>query len=142
VTAQKFLGEAREEYGRLDLENKVALDQGHEVMLLTWLGDAANEALACLFLRRGFTAIAAGPGVEVHKKTGGVEEVLDALGDFAVEEAPDLDVLLADVKNLAREKWDWALPDNLLRKGYASQYLDLPEAAEWVKGVGQAQAGA
>ena len=134
-TAQKFLDEARQEYARLDLDNKVALDQGHEVLLLTWLGDAANEALACLFLRRGFTAMAAGPGVEVHKKSGGIDEVLDALSDFAVEDVPELDVLLADVKNLAREKWDWALPDALLRKAYASQYLDLTKAAEWVKAV-------
>ena len=141
VTAQKFLSEARDEYERQGLEKKVVIDQGHEVMLLTWLGDAANEALACLFLRRGFTAMAAGPGVEVHKKAGGVQEVLDVLDDLAVEEAPELDILLEDVKNLAREKWDWALPDGLLRKAYASQYLDLPEAAEWLKAVGQAQAG-
>jgi ATP-dependent Lhr-like helicase len=141
VTARKFLSEARDEYARQDLDDKVAIDQGNEVMLLTWLGDAANEALACLFLRRGFTAMAAGPGVEVHKKAGGVDEVLDALGDFAVEDVPDLDILLADAKNLAREKWDWALPDGLLRKAYASQYLDLAEAADWVKAAGQAHAG-
>lgn len=139
LTAQRFLREARGEYVRLNLDNKVALDQGHEVLLLTWLGDAANEALACMFLRRGYTAMAAGPGVEVHKKAGGVEEVLDILGDFAVEDIPDLDILLTDVKNLAREKWDWALPDGLLRKAYASHYLNLPEAANWIKAMGQTQ---
>ena len=79
--------------------------------------------------------MAAGLGVEVHKKSGGIDEVMDALSDFAVEDVPELDVLLADVKNLAREKWDWALPDALLRKAYASQYLDLTKAAEWVKAV-------
>jgi ATP-dependent Lhr-like helicase len=40
---------------------------------------------------------------------------------------------LEDVQNLHREKWDWALPDGLLRKAYASHYLDLPEALEWTK---------
>jgi ATP-dependent Lhr-like helicase len=39
------------------------------------------------------------------------------------------------VKNLAREKWDWALPDALLRKAYASLYLDLDEGLAWVRQV-------
>ena len=41
-------------------------------------------------------------------------------------------MLLADVQNLQREKWDWLLPDGLLRKAYASHYLDLDEALAWV----------
>jgi len=40
---------------------------------------------------------------------------------------------LADVRNLQREKWDWALPDSLLRRAYASLYLDLGEALDWAK---------
>lgn len=72
ATAQKFLSEGRDEYDRLELATRFALDQGGEVMLVTWLGDAANEALACLFLRRGFQAMAAGPGVEVRKRAGQV----------------------------------------------------------------------
>jgi ATP-dependent helicase Lhr and Lhr-like helicase len=131
--AQQFFLEARNEYARLDLDNQIAIDQGQEVMLLTWLGDAANEALACLFLRRGFVAMPAGLGVEVRKKDGGLDEILDVLGDTAVDDIPPLEVLLVDVKNLAREKWDWVLPDQLLRKAYTSQYLNLEEATEWVK---------
>jgi ATP-dependent helicase Lhr and Lhr-like helicase len=135
VTGQKFLAEARQEYARLDLDKKLALDQGAEVMLMTWLGDAANEAVACLYLRRGFMATPAGPGVEVRKKSGGLDEILNVLEDTALDEPPPLDLLLADVKNLAREKWDWALPDTLLRRAYASQYLDLDEALSWVRHV-------
>lgn len=133
ATVQKFVSEARAEYVRQELDTRFALDQGAEVMLLTWLGDSANEALACLYLRRGFKAMAAGPGVEVRKKKGGLEEVLDVLADTAVDETPPLELLLAEAKNLEREKWDWALPDGLLRKAYASQYLDLEEALGWVR---------
>lgn len=111
------------------------VDQGAEVLLLTWLGDAANEALACLLQRRGFLASSAGPGVEVIKGPHTVEEVLDVLLDAGLEEPPPLDLLLADTKNLQREKWDWALPDGLLRKAYASLYLDLDEALEWCRGL-------
>lgn len=133
--AQKFLAEARQEYISLGLDSRIAVDQGQEVMVLTWLGDSANEALACMFQRRGFTAMAGGPGLEVRKRVGGVQEILDVLGDIAVDDLPPLDALLADARNLAREKWDWALPQSLLQKGYASQYLDLNEAVEWARSV-------
>jgi ATP-dependent Lhr-like helicase len=132
-TATKFLAEARAYYKRMDLSNCVFIDQGAEVMLMTWLGDASNEAIACLLIRRGFVATPAGPGVEVLKGRQTTDEVLDALIDAGIDEPPPLDMLLEDVQNLHREKWDWALPDGLLRKAYASHYLDLPEALEWTK---------
>ena len=105
------------------------------MVLLTWLGDAANEALACLLRRRGHSANAAGPGIEVAKGDSGVESIVDALIDAAVDELPPLDMLLADVRNLQREKWDWALPDELLRKAYASLFLNLEEALSWARAL-------
>ena len=132
-TAARFLAQAREYYKRMDLSTRVVIDQGAEVMLMTWLGDSANEAIACLLIRRGFTAAPAGPGVEVLKSQHTTDEILDALIDAAIDEPPPLDVLLENVQNLQREKWDWALPDGLLRKAYASHYLDLAEALVWTK---------
>lgn len=132
-TANRFLDEARDCYKRMELSHQVVLDQGFEVVLLTWLGDSANEAIACLLIRRGFTATPSGPGVEVLKGKYSTDEILDALIDAAVDEPPPLDMLLENVQNLQREKWDWALPDGLLRKAYASHYLDLEEALEWAK---------
>jgi ATP-dependent Lhr-like helicase len=44
-------------------------------------------------------------------------------------------MLLTGVQNLQREKWDWVLPDGLLREAYASHYLDLDEALAWVKAL-------
>jgi ATP-dependent Lhr-like helicase len=42
----------------------------------------------------------------------------------------DLDPVhvLAEAKNILREKWDWAMPEELLRKSFASLSLDLDEA--------------
>jgi ATP-dependent helicase Lhr and Lhr-like helicase len=131
--AKRFLAEARANYAARGLASKFLVDQGSEVLLLTWLGDAANEALACILMRCGFTATAGGPGVEVLKGQHAAQDILDVLADAGVDETPPLDMLLADVANLQREKWDWALPPPLLRKAYASQYLDLDEAADWVR---------
>jgi ATP-dependent Lhr-like helicase len=56
--------------------------------------------------------------------------VFDALGEIADEDDTDPDALLSGVKNLIREKWDWALPEQLLRKSFASSLLDLRGARE------------
>jgi ATP-dependent Lhr-like helicase len=133
--AKRLLAQGRKAYARLDLKNEFAIDQGHEVVLVTWLGDAGNEALACLFMARGFAASLSAAGIEVAKGEQSTEEVLRALEEIAGNEIPPLDTLLENAKNLAREKWDWALPDTLLRKAYASLNLDLDEALDWAQGA-------
>jgi len=133
--ARRFLAEARSNYAARGLVSATHVDQGAEVLLLTWLGDAANEALACLMKQRGYFASAAGPGVEVLKGGSGIDEILQAARDAGLHEPPELDVLLADVSNLQREKWDWALPDKLLRKTFASLNLDIEEALGWAESL-------
>jgi ATP-dependent Lhr-like helicase len=134
--AKRFIAEARANYAVRNLASEFMVDQGREVLLLTWLGDSANEAIACLLQRRGFTASAGGPGVEVLKgPSAATDDIVDVLVDAGVDESPPLDVLLANAKNLQREKWDWALPDNLLRKAYASLNLNLEEALAWVRSL-------
>ncbi len=132
-TALRFLTEGRASYAARDLARSFLVDQGREVVLLTWLGDAANEALACLLQRCGLAVSPAGPGIEIQKGQSTTESIVDALIDACQDEPPPLDLLLADVKNLQREKWDWALPDALLRAAYASQYLDMEEALAWAR---------
>lgn len=133
--ARRFLAEGRKIYFDRNLASDFVVDQGRELVLLTWLGDAGNEALACILRRRNYTANAAGPGVEVQKGESSTSDVVDALVDAAVDDPPPLDMLLADVSNLQREKWDWALPDALLRKAYGSLHLDIGEALAWVKSI-------
>lgn len=138
-TARRFLAEGRKSYAARSLATEFVVDQGRELLILTWLGDSANEAISCLLLLRGFNAAPAGPGVEVEKGSHTADEILDALIDAAAGEPPPLDVLLANVKNLKRQKWDWALPDALLRRAYASLYLDMSEAHAWAKDLGAAR---
>lgn len=131
--AKRFLAEGRANYTARNLDQDFVIDQGSQVVLMTWLGDAANEALACLLRRRGFVATTGGPGIEVMKGGATTEEIVDTLLDAGMDEAPPLDMLLADVKNLQTEKWDWALPDQLLRRAYASLNLDIEEALAWIR---------
>lgn len=133
ATAQRFLQEGRATYSRLELDRRVLLDRGGTSLLFTWLGDGANEAIACSLNRRGFKAWPAGPCVEVMSKENADVAIEDALGDAALDDVPPLDVLLADARNLEREKWDWALPPELLFKTYATLQLDLDEGLAWVR---------
>jgi ATP-dependent Lhr-like helicase len=130
--ASQFLQEGRRAYADRKLAAGVMLDQGRELMILTWLGDAANEALACLLRAHGMQAVAAGPGVEVQKKHRSVDAIVNVLAEVGGGAPPSLDAMLADVGNIQREKWDWALSDGLLRKAYASLYLNLDEALAWI----------
>lgn len=130
--AQRFLAEARANFHLMNLHTEHLVDQGRELLVLTWLGDSANEALACFMRLRGFTAAPAGPGIEVMKGEKTVDNILDALLDSALAEQPTLAALLEGAKNLEREKWDWALPPELLKKAYASVNLNIGEAQQWV----------
>jgi ATP-dependent Lhr-like helicase len=132
-TASRFLTEARGNYIRFNLKKTCILDFAREVFLLTWLGDDGNEALACILTYLGIEAVASKLGVEIQKGNRSNEEIIELIHDIHFDDELTHDVLLADVKNLQREKWDWALPDHLLRKSYASLYLNFVEARNWLK---------
>jgi ATP-dependent Lhr-like helicase len=134
-TARRFLHEGRKNYRMKDLSQAFVLDQGHELLLLTWLGDSTNEALAALLQQRHYLAVATGPGVEVTKAGRTVDEILALLKEVGSVPAPSLEEMLTGAKNLLRQKWDWALPEPLLLRTYASLNLDVDEALLWARSV-------
>ena len=131
--ARRFLAEGRQEYAVLGLETAQLLDRGKEMILLTWLGDAENMALACWLGLHGYPAWSHALGVEIVKDTRPVHEIFTVLETMKSEALPDAEALLATAKNLASEKWDWALPDALLKRSYASLRLNAAGAAEWLR---------
>ena len=133
-TAKRFLTEARDEYQQGGLADKIILDQGREMMILTWLGDDANEAILCLLAARGVQAALAGPFVAVQKTPDlAGDGLMRVLRSIALEPLPPLALLLEKAKNMQREKWDWALSRDGLQASYASQFLNLAEAHHWLK---------
>lgn len=132
ATAKRFVSEGQHAYTQLELDRRLLLDQGSTALLLTWLGDSANEALACLMMSRGLQAAAGRLGVEITKGVRSIQEIEDGLADAASEPAPPVDEMLANAGNLARQKWDDLLSPRLLRISYASLNLDLDEAMQWL----------
>lgn len=132
-TARRFLDEGREAFDTLALADRVLLDQGSHAILLTWLGDSANEAIACLLLSRGVQAFTGRLGVEIQRAGCSLEEIEDLLTDIGSEPAAPVDELLAKASNLVRQKWDGLLSPHLLRESYSSSNLDLEEALAWLR---------
>lgn len=133
ATAQRFVSEGRKSFNQLALAERAIVDQGSQALVLTWLGDDANEALACLLTARGFKAFPSRLGVEVQRGDHSVADLEDRLADIGTEPAPSMDELLGDAANLQRQKWDWLLSPRLLRESYASSNLDLNQAMGWLK---------
>jgi ATP-dependent Lhr-like helicase len=132
-TAQRFVLEGREAFATLALADSLLLDQGSQAILLTWLGDAANEAIACLLMMHGVQAATGRLGVEIQRAGRSLDEIEDLLADIGSKAAPSVDELLANARNLVRQKWDELLSQHLLRLSYASSNLNLDEAMNWLR---------
>lgn len=122
----RLLEEARQHYAEAGLATRRLVPAGSSVLLLTWRGDWVNDALALVIGRYGLNAANEGVAVRVYQPD--MDRILDALGKIGAEEEMDPAALLSVVKNLIREKWDWALPEHLLRKSFASTHLDIDGA--------------
>lgn len=139
TTGQRFLDEGRTAFRVLALSDRVLLGQGTHCILLTWLGDSANEAIVCLLAARGLQASAGRLGVEIQRTGKDLSEIESVLADIGAQPAPPIDDLLAKANNLARQKWDTLLSPHLLHETYASSNLALGEAIAWLRSPGIAR---
>lgn len=133
TTARRFVDEARRHYQALRLDHECLHRFGRDLILFTWLGDAANEALVCLLGSMGVPANLSDVGVGIMPRGQGIADIHELLVQLATADVPPVEELLAGMDNLAREKWDDLLPLPLLQRGYASLHLDLAEARSWLR---------
>jgi len=123
-TASRLLVEAREQYQMLRLDQRQVIQTGTLTNLFTWSGDAANDTLVLLLKGLG-VAQADNEGVTVCVTASELNRMLDALSDISQLENSDLEDLLKDAHNMTRGKWDWALPETLLKKSFVSSHLSF-----------------
>ena len=129
-TAQALLDEARQTFAALGLSQRHILLTGDTCQIVSWLGDHANDALCLLLNHVGLRCEGDGLLISTNAKS---DKMMWALEQVAALDASDLKTLLADVENMRREKWDWALPESLLVKSYASISLDIGTAIAFAK---------
>ncbi len=74
-------------------------DEGQTVRVLTWLGESANDALACFLTYRGRQAFHSELGVEVRKgPDDDLDDIVAATLDLGMAEVPEPRVLLESTK--------------------------------------------
>lgn len=73
-----------------------------------------------------------GPGVEVVKGGHSIDHILTHSSTQRWSSSRHQESWAEGASNLEREKWDWALPPELLKKAYASLNLDIELAKKWV----------
>ena len=130
---QEMLREARDNYGRLDLDHKWILQTGNGVQILLWQGDCVNDTLVLMLQAKGFQCMNEGISINIRDTTK--SSVRDALS-MSCKSATIAPVELASkVENKIREKWDGLLPEDLLNASFASANLDVQGAKKAVEGL-------
>jgi hypothetical protein len=118
--------EAREYYGTASLNFDRVVQDGSTVILLTWRGDWANDALALLLCSIGLTSW--NEGIVVRVKSTSTSDLREALIRIATMGTPDPAELRLNLATLLQEKWDWALPHPVLVKSFISTRMDFEGA--------------
>jgi ATP-dependent Lhr-like helicase len=127
--AQGLLREARKFYRDARLAERLVVMDGKTVLLLSWAGDFANNALVLLLRSLGLET-GSNDGLVVRCEGWGLDRLVDACSDIVGLDEVDLLAMLKDVENIGQSKWDWALPRELLMQSYASMHLDIAGAKE------------
>lgn len=127
--AQGLMREARKFYRDARLADRMVVMDGKAVLLLSWAGDLANNALVLLLRSLGLET-GSNDGLVVRCEGWGLDRLLDACSDIVGLDEVDLLAMLKDVENIGQSKWDWALPRELLVQSYASMHLDVAGAKE------------
>jgi ATP-dependent Lhr-like helicase len=128
--ANALLDEARKTFALLELGERYLIESGGKCYLISWLGDYANDALRLLLNHVGLSCDNSGLAIEIDAS---IDQTKNALTDVGNLDPSDLNSILSDVENMLREKWDWALPETLLIKSFASISLDISHAVLFAK---------
>lgn len=121
--ATALLFEGREMFERLGLNQRALVERPGGCRLFPWAGDRVMNTLVLALKRSGLTVERSPVSITFVKAPRTV--VIDAMRRFVAEPLPDPKDLLADVKNLRRNKYDGVLDDELLREDVAAEGVDL-----------------
>jgi len=127
-TAARLLQEARNYYQRAGFDSAQLIPYGKDILLLTWKGDWINDGLCMLLAYQGLTTT--NEGLAINATNTSTDRFLDVLTEIAEMNDLESEAILVNTKNILREKWDWVLPEPLLRKSFASLALDFAGARD------------
>lgn len=118
-----LLEEARQFYREAELDKKSVVADGNSTLLLGWRGDWTNDALSLLLTARGLQT--SNEGIALRVSSGEITRIREQLSEIAIGPMPTVADLKLKPEHVIREKWDWALPDELRLLSFASSHLDF-----------------
>jgi ATP-dependent helicase Lhr and Lhr-like helicase len=124
--ARGALESARQTYRSFRLDSQSIIPWGETTLVLPWASDAAHDTLAAWLRQRDLEA--SNEGITVCVQTPNHDKVDDAILDLAQAPAITEAELLPTGEIPLQEKWEWLLPESLLRRQYASRVFDVAEA--------------
>ncbi|WP_396331071.1 DEAD/DEAH box helicase [Burkholderia anthina] len=137
---RELLQEARRFYADASLASAVFVQEGAAVHIATWRGDWINDTLALLLKAHKIDAFNGGVVVSVtNAHVDRLVDVFRGIGEWDATTALDS---LGKIENLEQEKWDWALPEKVRRRAFASTHLDIGGALAFARELGSAGSNA
>jgi len=133
--AARLLAEGREAFAALDLGRRPLIDSGKDCHVMTWRGSAANGLFAVLLGSVGFECESFDVGVTLLGTTS--DDAAHVLA--ALDGCPPVETLGRFVSNLAHEKYDEYIPEDLLRRFWVKRnsYLEA-DVREIIRQIAQA----
>jgi ATP-dependent helicase Lhr and Lhr-like helicase len=121
--ASELLEEARLYFQSGGLGQKHWFVEGHSILILTWRGDWANDAISLLLTAKGLAT--SNEGIALRVSSVDQVRLKAILEDIAASTSISIEDLRLKPEHTIREKWDWVLPDSLRLASFASSRLDL-----------------
>jgi ATP-dependent helicase Lhr and Lhr-like helicase len=123
---QDLLREARRNFVGAPISEELVFQEGTTIFIATWQGDWLNDALALLLRSQKLDASNQGIAVSIsNASVQRTEDALRAVGEMEVQAATQT---VGEVENIDSEKWDWALPEQVKLRAFASTRLDIAGA--------------
>lgn len=128
AAAKKHLAEGRTEFQALGLDRNYFVARDDRVYLFPWVGTQKLDTLRLSLRYCGLSAEQRRIGIRVTAPDG-AEPVLAVIQQLA-KSSPPIDALALLSENLRSAKYDYLLPDDLLRLAFAQDRLDLAAGME------------
>ncbi len=125
-TALELFTEGCDTFHALNLSELNLIQDGRDVHLITWLGDRTTNAIAMLFVNKGARVNSYWGILTIGDSI--IKNILEIVDEILKQPLLTPIELTDSVANIAIEKHDHFLPDEILKIGYAHKYFDVQGA--------------
>jgi len=130
ATAKDLFYEGLSFFRDLKLENKRIISHGKHVYLIPWMGDKIVNTLTILLINSGYKVSCFAGVLEIENADH--SEISEYLKRISKKDVPSNAELAELIENKQTEKYDYLLPDCLLKEGYGAKVFDIGGTIDWL----------